>query len=231
MVLGILPWREEKRRLQFSLSQKLKKGNSCRWVATMLPIRSDLRALIAKYGLVAVHAELQLEMKETYEFLRQMYEPAKKNLVIPIAETIPDRIATPLHKPLQAVVPVEVPALDLMSSEEVAEEEESQGPVDPTLKEIILQAKAEQPQGEKFSKARHKEEVAKKHKELTEKGIKPESLLTKENLAAWLGQGMSYMRIAREMTGVHENEIAAVAKTFGLASDIKKYIVMKKGGK
>lgn len=198
----------------------------------MLPIRTELRQLIAKYGLVAVHNELQMEMKETYEFLRQMYEPAKNNLVIPIAETIPDRIASPLHKPLQVVVPPEVPSLELTLPEESAQEEE-EAPADPTLKEIILQAKAEQPQlqGEKFSKARHKEEVLKKHKELTEKGIQPESLLTKENLSAWLGQGMSYMRIAREITGVNENEIAAVAKTFGLASDVKKYIVMKKGGK
>ena len=39
------------------------------------------------------------------------------------------------------------------------------------------------------------------------------------------------MRIAREMTGVPDNEIAAIAKTFGLQSDLRKYIVMKKGGK
>ena len=101
------------------------------------------------------------------------------------------------------------------------------------MKEVIIQAKSEMNKqlGEKFTKAKHREEVLKKHKELTEKGIKPESLLTKENLTKWLGEGMSYMRIARECTGVAENEIAAVAKTFGLQSDIKKYIVMKKGGK
>lgn len=227
---GILPGVEEKHCFQFSMSQKLKVRNYPGWVATtMLPIRSDLRAIIAKYGLAAVHQEFQAELKETYEFLRQMYEPAKNNLVIPIAETIPDRIASPLHKPLQVVVPPEIPSLELTIPEETVQEEET--PADPTLKEIILQAKAEQPLGEKFSKARHKEEVAKKYKDLTDKGIKPESLLTKENLSAWLGQGMSYMRIAREITGVNENEIAAVAKTFGLASDVKKYIVMKKGGK
>jgi len=229
--LGILSWVEEKHRLQFSVSQNLKVRNYPGWVATpMLPIRTELRFLIAKYGLATVHQELQAELKETYEFLRQMYEPAKNNLVIPIAQTIPDRIASPLHKPLQAVVPPEIPSLDLMIQEDSAQEEE-ETPADPTLKEIILQAKAEQPPGEKFSKAKHKEEVAKKYKDLTEKGIKPESLLTKDNLSAWLGQGMSYMRIAREITGVNENEIAAVAKTFGLASDVKKYIVMKKGGK
>jgi hypothetical protein len=37
------------------------------------------------------------------------------------------------------------------------------------------------------------------------------------------------MRIAREIVGVHENEVAVLAKNFGLQSDIKKYIVMKKG--
>ena len=198
-------------------------------------IRQDIRELVAKYGLPAVHAELQAEMKEMYAFLRQVYEPPKNNLVIPIGETIPDRIATPLHKAITVVLP-EPPQLDLS-----VEETQYTGTTDslpneqhdPSLKEVIIQAKSEmakQPE-EKFSKAKHREEVLKKHKELTEKGIRPESLLTKENLTKWLGEGMSYMRIAREQTGVAENEIAAIAKTFGLQSDIKKYIVMKKGGK
>jgi hypothetical protein len=39
------------------------------------------------------------------------------------------------------------------------------------------------------------------------------------------------MRIAREHTGVPDTQIAAIAKNFGLQSDVKKYIVMKKGGK
>jgi hypothetical protein len=201
-------------------------------------IRQDLRELIAKYGLPAVHAELQAEMKDIYNFLRQIYEPPKKNLVIPVGETIPDRIVTPLHKPITVVL-AEPPPLDLTTEEtqdytgtqeEIRGEQEQQ---DPTLKEVIVQAKSEMSKlmGEKFSKAKHREEVLKKHKELTEKGIKPESLLTKENLTKWLGEGMSYMRIARECTGVSENEIAAIAKTFGLQSDIKKYIVMKKGQK
>ena len=198
-------------------------------------LRTELRSLIAKHGLVAVHNELQTEMRETYNFLRQLYEPPKNNLVIPLAEVIPDRIATPLHTPIKGTADIVEPlALDLSSSEQpivIVEKEEA--PRDPSLKEVVIQAKKEMVDGvqEKFSKAKHREEVLKKHKELTEKGIKPESLLTKENMTAWLGQGMSYMRIAREQTGVHENEIAAIAKTFGLQSDIKKFIIMKKGGK
>lgn len=205
----------------------------------MSSLTSDLRHLIATYGLPAVHAGLQSEMKLLYEFLRQTYEPPKKNLVIPVADVIPDRIATPHHKPLSLVVEMEPPELDLSAKEEVDLDEETTSveavveQKDPSLREIILKAKSEslaQP-GEKFSKAKHKEEVLKKYKELSDKGIKPESLLTKENLSKWLGEGMSYMRIAREVVGVHENEIAAVSKTFGLQSDIKKYIVMKKGPK
>jgi hypothetical protein len=147
-----------------------------------------------------------------------------------MGETIPDRIATPRHKPIVTVLPPELPALVLDTPVESKEEEAER---DPSLKEVVVQAKSEmgQQMGEKFSKAKHKEEVLKKHKELTEKGIKPESLLTKENLTSWLGSGMSYMRIAREITGVPDNEIAAIAKTFGLQSDIKKFIVMKKAGK
>jgi hypothetical protein len=205
----------------------------------MSSLTSDLRYLIATHGLPAVHAGLQAEMKSLYEFLRQTYEPPKNNLVIPVADVIPDRIATPHHKPLSTVVEMDPPDLELSATEEVDLDQETtpvEVPVeqkDPSLREIILKAKSEslaQP-GEKFSKAKHKEEALKKYKELSDKGIKPESLLTKENLSKWLGEGMSYMRIAREVVGVHENEIAAVAKTFGLQSDIKKYIVMKKGSK
>lgn len=207
----------------------------------MESIRVDIRSLIAKYGLAAVHAEFQLEMRETYDFLRQLYEPAKKNLVIPIANVIPDRIATPHHKPIAStVVAIEPPNLELDSNEQPIQTVSiAPEPHDPTLKEVVIQAKREmiqtqlddQAAGEKFSKAKHKEQVIKKQKELLEKGIKPESLLTKDNLTKWLGEGMSYMRIAREQVGVPENEIAALAKSFGLQSDIKKYIVMKKGGK
>lgn len=199
-------------------------------------IRQDIRELIAKYGIQAVHAELQAEMKDVYSFLRQIYEPPKKNLIIPVAETIPDRMVTPLHKSISVIMP-EPPALDLHEEDnhQPTDTCEVEEPHDPSLKEVIIQAKSEMAKqavaGEKFTKAKHREEVQKLHKELTEKGVRPESLLTKENLSKWLGEGMSYMRIAREQTGVHENEIAAIAKTFGLQSDIKKYIIMKKGSK
>lgn len=203
----------------------------------MTTLREQLRGLVVQHGLVAVHRELQSEMRETYAYLREIFEPPKNNLVIPMQETIPDRIASPMQKPNMSVLSLDIPPLDLhVEHVEESHHEEPMmeadiHPQDLTLKEVVIQAKSEmnkQATGERFSKAKHREDVAKKHKELMEKGIRPESLLTKENLTQWLGSGMSYMRIARELTGVHENEIAAIAKTFGLQSDIKKYIVMKK---
>jgi hypothetical protein len=193
------------------------------------PIRSEIRILIAKYGLANVHSEFQAELRDTYDFLRGLFDPPKNNLVIPVAETIPDRIATPHARPMtDTLIPV-IPELCL-SEEETTE---SIALSDLSIKEIVIQAKKESLQegtaiAEKFSKAKHKEEVLKKRKELEDQGIKPESLLTKENLTKWLGQGMSYMKIAREHVGVPENEVAAAAKTFGLQSDMRKYIVMKK---
>lgn len=208
-------------------------------LANMDSIRSDLRLLIAKYGLQAVHQELQAEMRETFDFLRQHFEPPKNNLVIPLNSIIPNRIATPHLNPIATTVSqIEPPSLELESDDdinvntkvEVTKEEPSR---DPSLKEVVIQAKKEMvaEAGEKFTKAKHREAVAEKNKELVAKGIKPESLLTKENLSLWLSQGLSYMRIAREHVGIPENEISALAKTFGLQSDIKKYIVMKKGTK
>jgi hypothetical protein len=206
-------------------------------------LRSDIRSLIAKYGFQAVHTELQNEMRETYDFLRQFYGPAKNNLVIPIAETIPDRIATPHHKPLaKMIVEIEPPELELSPPEESTLLDTTQEtPVvrDPSLKEVVIQAKREMAAaastaadgGEVFSKAKHREEVMKKYNDLVAKGIKPESLLTKENMTKWLNEGMSYMRIAREQVGLPDTQISAMAKQFGLQSDARKYIVMKKGGK
>lgn len=204
----------------------------------MESLRTELRVLISRHGMPAVYAELQAEMRQTYEFLRQFYEPAKNNLVIPVGEVIPDRIATPHHRPIAStVVAIDPPPLELSSSDErkvivtiESVEESEDTPKDSSLKEVVIQARKEMAENsEKITKAKHKEEVLKKHKELLEKGIRPESLLTKENLTKWLGDGLSYMRIAREHVGLSENEVSAMAKNFGLQSDIKKYIVMKKG--
>ena len=116
-------------------------------------IRSDLRCLIAKYGLPAVHKELQMEMRETFDFLRSIYEPPKNNLVIPVAEVIPDRIVSPK---LGSIIPplslTQLPQLELSGG--IHNEGESENddtsvihfptPVhDPNVKEINIVSKKE----------------------------------------------------------------------------------------
>ena len=63
--------------------------------------------------------------------------------------------------------------------------------------------------------------------ELINSGIKPESLLTRENLEKWLDSGMSYQRIAREITGCHESVVSASANKYGLKSKIGKIMMLK----
>jgi hypothetical protein len=212
-------------------------------------IRSDIRRLVATYGLAAVHRELLAEMRETFEFLRSIYDPPRNNLVIPVAEIIPDRVVSPHLHGIPNVFVQDVPELELsggiMDQDQENSEATEQQMVNPfpipivfdsNIKEIHIQQNKTEPQmlqdnGEKFSKQKHKEEVLKKRKELEEKGIKPESLLTKDNLQKWLSEGLSYMRIAREKVGIPENEISTIAKTLGLQSNMKRYIVNKKGHK
>lgn len=80
---------------------------------------------------------------------------------------------------------------------------------------------------EKERKARIKKEQAaaeqKTFQELTANGIKPESLLTKENLNTWVNtQGLSFTQIARDHVGLDAEKISDVAKGFGIQSNIAK---------
>ena len=67
------------------------------------------------------------------------------------------------------------------------------------------------------------EKEAAKYKELTSKGIDPESLLTKENLKKWIEtDGLTYAQIARDHVGISALQVSNMAKGFGLKSVIAK---------
>jgi hypothetical protein len=202
-------------------------------------MEQELRNLIGKYGFKALHEGLLKEMRQTYQYLSTVFPPAKNDIVVPMLDdTIPEPITTPKHSPLTAIVAMKelsLPAPVLSSTEEeqdiktVLVEE----PKDPNIKEVQVTAKGAEKVVTKrrFDKEEQKEAVQKKRAELEAKGIQPMTLLTKENLQSWLGQGMSYQRIAREFVGVPENEVSAIAKTFGLQSQISKFMhTQKKSG-
>jgi hypothetical protein len=124
------------------------------------------------------------------------------------------------------------------SQEIIDEEIEEEQQYDPTDKEVTVMRKVKssvatiaapaQPYKEKTpeevreAKQQHRDAVQKKRDEIVAKGIQPESLLTKENLEKWLKAGKSYQQIAREFTGVHETQVSAIAKAFGLQSSVSK---------
>ena len=197
-------------------------------------MESELRTIIGKYGMRAVHEGLMREMRDTFQYLQVVFEH-KNEIVHPVVHHIPtvevvnDTIPEGIH-----------PEDTQVDVDSLYEDDVPEMPKDPTVKEITITAskivKAPVPLTQtplfppvevKQQKAKHREEVEKKRQELVGKGIKPESLLTEDNLKKWLSSGSSYLKIAKE-TGVHESQVASVAKSFGLQSNISKYVAMKK---
>ncbi len=196
-------------------------------------MESELRSLIGRYGMRAVHEGLMKEMQDTFSYLQAVFH-SKNEIVMPppvphsaptveiVNSTIPEHFAheSEAH---------ENKSVDADSLDDVPEM-----PVDPTVKQIRIGSEVKpkvvkSPVVVKHQKQQHREEVEKKKAELTAKGVKPESLLTEDNLRKWLGQGYSYQKIAKE-TGVHEVQVSNVCKSFGLQSSISRYVAMKKSG-
>lgn len=202
------------------------------FVWSKVEMEAELRSIIGKYGMRAVHEGLMKEMQDTFQYLQCVF--VYKNEIVhpqvhhtvPTVEVVNDIIPEFVH---QEEFQVEADSL--------ADEAVPEMPKDPSVKEITIKHHKETkakpaivspPAIEvKQQKAKHREEVEKKKQELITKGIKPESLLTEANLRKWLGDGYSYQKVAKE-TGVHEQQVALMAKSFGLQSNISKYVAMKK---
>ena len=190
-------------------------------------MESELRSLIGKYGMRAVHEGLMKEMRDTFQYLQNVF-PMKNEIVnhysVPTIQFANDIIPETFYPHPEEDSVIENDSL----SGDVVEV-----PIDPDVKQVIIKnpkamnSKPESPAEVKQQKQTHRDEVEKKKQELVAKGIKPETLLTEANLKKWIGEGRSYMKIAKE-TGVHEIQVSNLAKSFGLQSKISKYVAMKK---
>jgi hypothetical protein len=201
-------------------------------------MEGQLRVLIGAYGFKAVHEGLRKEMEQTYKYLRTIFEPPKNDIVMSVpvlTEMIPEPVTSPSLAPTQVTVEPEVLSLESPLATPVA------APADENIREVVIHPKGavapvtDEPQAQtqqqpKWNTKEHREAVNKKKAELEEKGMNPMNLLTKDNMSNWLGQGLSYQKIARE-TGVHENEISTLAKTMGLQSNVSKMVYFKKNAK
>lgn len=193
----------------------------------------ELRSLIGRYGMRAVHEGLKKEMQDTFSYLQSVFQ-GKNEIVMPATHFVPTVEvvnSTIPHHITHESVKVEKISCDADSLDGDVPEM----PADPTVKQITIGSDSKQKLTKttavvvKHQKQQHREEVEKKKAELLGKGVKPESLLTEDNLRKWLGQGYSYQKIAKE-TGVHEVQVSNTCKTYGLQSSISRYVAMKKSG-
>ena len=197
-------------------------------------MQSDIRSIIGKYGMRAVHEGLMKEMRDTFHYLQEIFE-VKNEIVQPLATHV-----LPVVEIVNNIIPETIlqsdDILSFIPDDDSLDEEVNEMPKDPTVKEITIGSNKTKAMpvilsppaiDVKQQKAKHREEVDTKRQDLITKGVKPESLLTEVNLRKWLGDGQSYLKIAKE-TGVHEQQVALIAKGFGLQSNISKYVAMKK---
>jgi hypothetical protein len=144
----------------------------------------------------------------------------KANTVIKVKK---EGSSQPVNQPEEVHAPT--------TSEQLEEEEEPEQAKPPF-------STSSPPKGMKVPEIKkwQKEQEEKKSAELKEKGINPESLLTKENLKQWIEkEGRAYSHIARDIVGLPEMYIGEVAKKFGLKSALamkrRAAIVAARGGR
>lgn len=163
----------------------------------------DVSLLIGKYGIVAVHKFIMNRMKDDYTYMKKLFNDKKEvKSVKPILEHIVEN--------------------NMITNNVVVDEEEKNSVVKVDVEEEKEEKKEEKKKDSKFRdpkemKEWQKQQEDKKREENKAKGIKPQDLLTKENLKKWIeDENRTYAYIAREYVGCKDIEVSAVAKKFGI---------------
>ena len=188
-----------------------------------------LRMLIAEYGYVCVHASFEESKREDLEFLSAPCAPAASatSAAAPASDPQPQQETKVVQqKPVKKANKKQMQKEDTISSltqpkyhivredllplanltDEKEESEESE--VESEVKEA-KEAKREKAAKEaKEAKRLQKQLEEKKHQELVDQGIEPESLLTKANMEKWVAEKKPYSIIAREIVGLPEHRVS-----------------------
>jgi hypothetical protein len=187
-------------------------------------MEEELRCLFLRYGIVKIKACIEQECIRLYEGLQKFYEPKIQNI-----EKHTEKSKSFMN--INEVKNNETESLK-RKTEEVMKANLEEG-LESNLGndlEILSEPKIEKPQESAgkvkkgvLSKEEQAEAVEKKRKELEAQDINPGALLTEENLRKWLSEGKTYQKISRDYVGVHESEVSAKARSFGLRSNVSKY--------
>ena len=143
---------------------------------------------------------------------------------------------TAIHKALMNRMKDEYSYLKkIFEEKEKPVKEEKEKPVkEEKEKLVVAEAPAPVAAPEEVSKFRDPKEMKewqraeedKKKKENESKGVKKETLLTKENLKKWIEEeGRTFCYISREYVGCKDSEVSAAAKLFGIDTTRKNVTV------
>jgi hypothetical protein len=199
-----------------------------------MDIQADIQVLIGKYGIVALRNQIEKMCRDTFEELKALYEgysEAESEADIKVVDVVAPKIIKKIirkPKPVTDFIMDDVCEAvgeivsDVMKSESICEdkcEADSEAvPETATVNDEPKKYIKKTDEELKQIKSNHRIAVQKKHQELMEKGIDPQTLLNKENLEKWLKMGLSDQKIARDHVGIHENVISSVARAMGLKS-------------
>ena len=167
---------------------------------------------------VAVQEGMQSEKKEKRLRIVKKKEPAVEPVVDAAVEAVePVADVRPNEKVVEVVtLKIKKKAAPVVAVDQTNEEDDTNTTTSNTSEKKEYPIKT--PEQIKKERLDHRAAVDKKRAEIESQGIIPESLLTKENLEAWIGSGYSYQRIGKELTGCHETTISQIAKSYGLRS-------------
>jgi hypothetical protein len=212
----------------------------------MTSLKQQLRGLMAEYGMRSVNNTLKEILSEDYQYLCEIFE--KKQVPQPTVNTEGQtgEVAPPPAQPItesamkklrvrvskgKAEEPAPAPAPAPASSTEDANPQQEIAPiplnilltnVSPSPPSTVSSPRSQPPQRtaqeiKKFQKLA--EET--KRRELKEKGVTVEQVLTKENLQKWIVEEKhTFAWVAREKAGCPETQVSSVAKSMGIQSPI-----------
>ncbi len=208
-----------------------------------MSLQSDLRHIIANYGLSETYHAFQHILKVDYEFLQGIFStthvvkvPESSQVDFTNANVEEAHTFSPALQTSKKIVRkvVKTKELDSISSLLDTVEVPAEVPAEVSVKTVSVKqvppdagtsAGTMPPKFETSREAKQwqKEQEEKKGEELRNAGINPETLLTKENLQQWIeSEKKSYSYIARNLIGLPEYRIAEFAKQHNILSDAAK---------
>lgn len=174
-----------------------------------MEVTSELRDLISRHGLIAVHEAVEKEMRETYEYLEKLYgnsekyvkksEEPVKNSEEPVKKIL--GIGEKSKEDQEKILEPGENSVELIQGnlgigekpgEIVEEKSEKAWP-------FIKSEKETEEKQTTGARKLLKEEISNRKKEINSSGLKRNEVMTKENLEKLISEGLGYTEMGRRL--------------------------------